>query len=149
MVRHVAQVLEQRSATGQDVDCQTGTFEFGKGDKRALPDFNVFFRYNATYPYYSDAIWYLTQMRRWGQIPENKPDAWYLETAKKAYRPDVYLEAAKALIAEKKVNAADFDLAGDGFRAPSKEFMDGIEYDGRKPNAYIQKMVIGRELVSG
>jgi len=43
----------------------TGTFEYEKGDKRAVPDFNVFFRYNATYPYYSDAIWYLTQMRRW------------------------------------------------------------------------------------
>ncbi|HBG30046.1 MAG TPA: nitrate ABC transporter substrate-binding protein, partial [Gammaproteobacteria bacterium] len=41
----------------------TGTFEYEKGDKRAVPDFNVFFRYNATYPYYSDAIWYLTQMR--------------------------------------------------------------------------------------
>ena len=69
----------------------TGTFEYGRGDKRALPDFNVFFRYHANYPFYSDAIWYLTQMRRWGQIPEGKPDAWYVETAKKVYRPDVYL----------------------------------------------------------
>ena len=31
----------------------TGTFEYEKGDKRAVPDFNVFFRYHATYPYYS------------------------------------------------------------------------------------------------
>ncbi len=53
----------------------TGTFEYGRGDKRALPDFNVFFRYYANYPYYSDAVWYLTQMRRWGQIPEGKTDA--------------------------------------------------------------------------
>ncbi len=52
----------------------TGTFEYEKGDKREIPDFNVFFRHNATYPYYSDAIWYLTQMRRWGHIPEAKPD---------------------------------------------------------------------------
>lgn len=28
----------------------TGTFEYEKGDKRAVPDFNVFFRYYATYP---------------------------------------------------------------------------------------------------
>ena len=28
----------------------TGTLEYQKGDKRALPDFNVFFRYYATYP---------------------------------------------------------------------------------------------------
>ena len=26
----------------------TGTFEYEKGDKRAVPDFNVFFRYYAT-----------------------------------------------------------------------------------------------------
>ena len=55
----------------------TGTFEYEKGDKRAVPDFNVFFRHFATYPYYSDAVWYLTQMRRWGQIAEAKPDGWY------------------------------------------------------------------------
>ncbi len=60
----------------------TGTFEYEKGDKRDVPDFNVFFRYNATYPYYSDAIWYLTQMRRWGQIAEAKPDSWYMDMAK-------------------------------------------------------------------
>jgi len=48
----------------------TGTFEFEKGDKREMPDFNVFYRYNATYPFYSDGVWFLTQMRRWGQIPE-------------------------------------------------------------------------------
>lgn len=47
----------------------TGTFEFEKGDKRDMPDFNVFYKYDATYPFYSDGIWFLTQMRRWGQIP--------------------------------------------------------------------------------
>ncbi|WP_019274436.1 CmpA/NrtA family ABC transporter substrate-binding protein, partial [Vibrio coralliilyticus] len=57
----------------------TGTFEYEKGDKRAVPDFNVFFRYNATYPYYSDAIWYLTQMRRWGQISQEQSDDWYMD----------------------------------------------------------------------
>lgn len=123
----------------------TGTFEYEKGDKRPIPDFNVFFRHNATYPYYSDAIWYLTQMRRWGQIPEGKPDSWYMETAKKVYRPDLYAIAAKELIAEGKMKASDFpDFDKEsGFRAPTKEFIDGIEYDGTKPNAYIEKFSIG------
>jgi len=67
----------------------TGTFEYEKGDKRDIPDFNVFFRYNATYPYYSDAIWYLTQMRRWGQIADAKDDAWYKKVAADVYRPDI------------------------------------------------------------
>ena len=123
----------------------TGTFEYEKGDKRLLPDFNVFFRYNATYPYYSDAIWYLTQMRRWGQIAEQKPDSWYVDMAKKVYRPDIYAQAAKALIAEGHAKASDFpDLDKEsGFKPPQTEFIDGITYDGTAPNAYLEKFPIG------
>ncbi len=145
--KEAAQILSRPEYVGADyrviANSMTGTFEYARGDKRALPDFNVFFRYHANYPFYSDAIWYLTQMRRWGQIPEAKPDAWYAETARKVYRPDVFIEAAKELIAEKKANAADFDFASDGFRVPTKDFIDGVEYDGRKPNAYIEKLVLG------
>ena len=120
-----------------------GTYEYEKGDKRPLPDFNVFFRYFATYPYISDAVWYLTQMRRWGQITEAKPDAWYQEIAKKVYRPDVYLQAAKLLVAEGKAKAADFPWTSDGYRAPTAENIDKAMYDGRKPNAYIDSLKIG------
>jgi nitrate/nitrite transport system substrate-binding protein len=123
----------------------TGTFEYEKGDKRKVPDFNVFFRYNATYPYYSDAVWYLTQMRRWGQISEKKSDGWYDEVAKKVYRPDIYANAAKALIAEGKLKAEDFpDFAKEsGYRAPQTEFIDGVTFDGSKPNAYLEQFKIG------
>jgi nitrate/nitrite transport system substrate-binding protein len=123
----------------------TGTFEYEKGDKRSVPDFNVFFRYNATYPYYSDAVWYLSQMRRWGQIAEYKPDSWYMDMAKKVYRPDLYAEAAKELIAEGKAQASDFPDFGSetGFRPPQTEFIDGIAYDGTRPNAYLAQFPIG------
>ena len=98
--KEAAQILSQPEYVGADVaviaNSMTGTFEYEKGDKRRVPDFNVFFRYYATYPYYSDAVWYLTQMRRWGQIAEGKPDAWYVETAKKVYRPDIYLQGGAA-----------------------------------------------------
>jgi nitrate/nitrite transport system substrate-binding protein len=145
--KEAAQILSRPEYVGADyrviANSMTGTFEYGRGDKRALPDFNVFFRYHANYPFYSDAVWYLTQMRRWGQIPEGKPDTWYFETAKKVYRPEVFVEAAKALVAEKKIDATDFDFTTDGFRAPNKDFIDGVEYDGRKPNAYIEKLTVG------
>ena len=105
-------ILSISQYVGADYDViansMTGTFEYEKGDKRAVPDFNVFFRHNATFPYYSDAIWYLTQMRRWGQISEPKSDSWYKDLAKKVYRPDIYASAAKELIEEGKVNAKDF-----------------------------------------
>lgn len=142
-------ILSQPNYVGADynviANSMTGTFEYEKGDKREVPDFNVFFRHNATFPYYSDAIWYLTQMRRWGQIPEYKDDAWYMETAKKVYRPDIYAAAAKALIAEGKMKAGDFpEFAKEtGFKAPQKEFIDGVTYDGTKPNAYLNSLKIG------
>jgi len=142
-------ILSQSNYVGADYDViansMTGTFEYEKGDIREVPDFNVFFRHNATYPYYSDAIWYLTQMRRWGQISEEKADSWFMDIAKKVYRPDIYTIAAKELIAEGKIPAAEFPdfVTEDGFRAPQTGFIDGITYDGKKPNDYLKKFSIG------
>lgn len=142
-------ILSQSNYVGADYEViansMTGTFEYEKGDKRQVPDFNVFFRYNATYPYYSDAIWYLTQMRRWGQIDEFKSDSWYIDVAKSVYRPDLYAVAAKDLIEEGTLKASDFpDLDKEsGFRPAQKDFIDGISYDGAKPNAYIESLPIG------
>jgi nitrate/nitrite transport system substrate-binding protein len=140
-------ILARSEYVGADAEViansMTGTFEYEKGDKRPVPDFNVFFRYFATYPYYSDAIWYLTQMRRWGQIAEGRPDSWYHDTAKKVYRPDIYLKAAKMLVDEGKAKPADFPWKTDGYREPTSDFIDGVAYDGRKPNAYIDSLAIG------
>jgi nitrate/nitrite transport system substrate-binding protein len=142
-------ILSQSNYVGADYDViansMTGTFEYEKGDKRDVPDFNVFFRYNATYPYYSDAIWYLTQMRRWGQIAEPKADSWYMDMAKKVYRPDIYALAAKELIAEGKLPASAFpDFETEtGFKPAQTEFIDGITFDGTQPNAYLDQFPIG------
>jgi len=142
-------ILSRSQYVGADykviANSMTGTFEYEHGDKRSDPDFNVFFRYNATYPYYSDAIWYLTQMRRWGQISEYKSDEWFMDIAKKVYRPDIYKKAAMELIAEGKVKASEFPdfKTEDGFRAPQTHFIDNITYDGRKPNDYLKKFSIG------
>ncbi len=142
-------ILAQPTYVGADeeviANSMTGTFEYEKGDVRDVPDFNVFFRHNATYPYYSDAIWYLTQMRRWGQIAEPKPDSWYMDIARKVYRPDIYATAAAELIAEGYMEASDFPdfETEDGFKEPQTQFIDDITFDGRKPNAYLDKFQIG------
>lgn len=142
-------ILSQPQYVGADAkviaNSMTGTFEYEKGDKRPVPDFNTFFRDFATYPYYSDAIWYLTQMRRWGQIPDYKDDAWFAETAKSVYKPDIYMKAAELLVAEGKAKKDDFPFGSDGYRppVPASDFIDGIAYDAHKPNAYIDAMKIG------
>ncbi|MCV6639310.1 CmpA/NrtA family ABC transporter substrate-binding protein [Candidatus Albibeggiatoa sp. nov. NOAA] len=142
-------ILSKSDYVGADEDViansMTGTFEYEKSDKRDVPDFNVFFRYFATYPYYSDAVWYLTQMRRWGQIADEKPNSWYMDTAKKVYRPDIYAKAAQSLIDEGTMKAEDFPNfeTETGFRAPQTEFIDNITFDGTKPNEYLEQFEIG------
>lgn len=141
------EILSKPEYVGADkaviANSMTGTFEFEKGDKRPVPDFNVFFRHFATYPYYSDAVWYLTQMRRWGQIAEAKDDAWYASTAKDVYLPDTYLKAAKMLVDEGKAKSEDFPWKSDGYREPTADNIDAVPYDGKKPNAYIDSLPIG------
>ena len=122
----------------------TGTFEFEKGDKRSMPDFNVFYKYNATYPFYSDGIWFLTQMRRWGQIPDAKPAAWYAETIKDIYRPDVWKKAADLLVAEGKIPASDVPTT-DGYKPATADFIDGTTYDAKDPIGYINSFSIGNK----
>jgi nitrate/nitrite transport system substrate-binding protein len=145
--REAVEMLARPAYVGADAaviaNSMTGTFEYERGDKRAVPDFNVFFRHFATYPYYSDAVWYLTQMRRWGQIAERKPDEWYAATAQSVYRPGVYLQAARLLVDEGLAKESDFPWTTDGYRAPTSDFIDGIVYDGRQPNAYLESLGIG------
>lgn len=153
--KEAIEMLSQKQYVGADVEVlansMNGSFEYEKGDKRSLPDFNTFFRNCASYPSYGSAIWYLTQMRRWGQINEFKPDAWYLETAKKVYRPDIYLAAAKELVAEGKAKAEDFP-ADTGIKPSQNFFIDKIPFDANKPNDYLAKFPIGlkgKQTVSG
>jgi len=37
----------------------------------SLPDFNVFYKYNASFPWHSHAAWYLSQMQRWGDVSDS------------------------------------------------------------------------------
>ncbi len=141
-------ILSRSEYVGADsivlANSMTGTFEFEKGDKREMPDFNVFYRYYATYPYYSDGVWFLTQMRRWGQIPESKPTEWYDQKIREVYRPDLWTAAAEALVAEGKIPATDIPET-DGYKPATTDFIDGISYDGKDPIGYLKSFQIGNK----
>jgi nitrate/nitrite transport system substrate-binding protein len=147
--QEAVEILSRPEYVGADAhvigNSMTGTFQYEQGDVREAPDFNVFFRYYATYPFYSDAVWYLSQMRRWGQFPESQLDEWYDAVARSVYRQDIYLEAAQSLVDEGLANAADFPFASDGYRAPTLagDVIDDIGFDGRTPNAYLAGLTIG------
>lgn len=121
-----------------------GQYQYEKGDVRATPEANVYFAGQAGYPFYGDAVWFLTQMRRWGQVPKEQSDAWYAETAKKVYRADLYRAAAQELIAAGSVDASLLPPADSAVAGPSR-FIDGIEFDAAAPNAYLAKLAIGQQ----
>ena len=144
-----ARLLAQPNYVGADYNViknsMTGTFVFQKTDVQSMPDFNVFFKYQATYPWYSDGIWFLTQMRRWGQITESKPASWYAETVKKIYLPDVYLAAAKLLLAEGKISKDDIPVTNDGYKPATSAFIDGKTFDAHDPVGYLNSFKIGNK----
>ncbi len=72
-----------------------GNFRYAAGEPaRRCPDFNVFHRYAANFPWRSHAAWFLSQMQRWGQV-DLAVDAQAL--IQQAYRPDIYRGAAAGL----------------------------------------------------
>lgn len=72
----------------------TGHLHLGGGAKRTVEDFFAPFDKAANFPWKSHALWFYTQMVRWGDVahtPEN------LAIARDCYRPDLYRAALKPL----------------------------------------------------
>jgi NitT/TauT family transport system ATP-binding protein len=60
----------------------------------AAPEFLVFARQHATFPWASHAAWFYSQMVRWGQVAPSDAQA---RAASSAYRPDLYRRALHAM----------------------------------------------------
>lgn len=59
-----------------------------------MPDFNIFHRYAANFPWKSHAKWILSQMIRWGEAPEDIDVDTVVDNA---FRPDIYREAVEPM----------------------------------------------------
>ncbi len=141
------QIISRPTYVGADPDVlrnsMTGTFEYEQGDIRSVPEFNVFSRYYANYPFTSDAVWYLTQMRRWGQISDAQTDDWYAEVAQSVFLSDLFMDAALSLVDDGFAPSEMFPFGSDGYRDAVDHAIDGVLFDGRTPNAYIDSLPIG------
>ena len=142
-----ARILSRPDYVGADYDIlkgsMTGYFFFQPTDQRQMPDFNVFYKYHCNYPWYSDGVWFLTQMRRWGQITEPKPAAWYDQTARRIYKPAIYLAAARLLVEEGHILQDEIPWGTDGYKPATDAFIDGTTYDGKDPLGYLRSFDIG------
>lgn len=114
-------------------------------------DYIIYHRYAASFPWRSHAVWFLTQMRRWGQIG---PEVDILTAADAAYRPDLYRAAAADLgapapIVDEKVEGLHstpwiLDEATAPIPMAPDLFFDDRAFDAAQPDRYAAGFEIGR-----
>jgi NitT/TauT family transport system ATP-binding protein len=122
----------------------SGQLDAGGGDMRRVEDFFVPFAKAATFPWKSHALWFYSQMVRWGQVAHTPENA---AIARDTYRPDLYRAALKPLgialpVANAKVEGAllsptPVGSAGASLTLGPDGFFDGGSFDPDRLDAYI------------
>lgn len=123
----------------------SGKIETGDGDAVTVPDFYVPRAKAATFPWKSHALWFYSQMVRWGQV---EPNADNEAIARDTYRPDIYRAALKDLGvalpgANSKVEGAlltatPVGSAGASLVLGPDGFFDGAIFDPDHVSDYVQ-----------
>ncbi|MES1022381.1 CmpA/NrtA family ABC transporter substrate-binding protein [Gloeocapsa sp. BRSZ] len=111
-----------------------GQYDYGNG---RVEDYSnsllmKFWRDNASYPYKSHDLWFLTENIRWGYIPGDTDTKAVVDQVN---REDLWREAAQAL----GVPAAEIP------QSPSRgveTFFDGVQFDPENPTAYLNSLKI-------
>ena len=125
--RITAETVAQKAYINTDMDVilerMLGRYSNGLGKSWDDKNHMKFFNDGAvTFPYLSDAMWFLTQHKRWGLLKDD-PD--YLAVAKKVNRIDIYKQAA---------TAAGVSVPKSDMR--SHKLIDGVVWDGKDPKKY-------------
>lgn len=105
----------------------SGRLELIRGESVRIPDFYAPNAQSATFPWVTHALWYYTQMVRWGDVPHSDENA---RRAANSYRPDLYRTAI-----------APFGAAlptVDRKPLSARIFFDGVPFDPDALDAYIE-----------
>jgi nitrate/nitrite transport system substrate-binding protein len=125
--RTTAETVAQKAYINTDMEVilerMLGRYSNGLGKTWDDKNHMKFFNDGAVnYPYLSDAMWFMTQHKRWGLLKED-PD--YLAVAKKVNRVDIYKQAAAAV-----------GVALPKSEMRSHKLIDGTVWDGKDPKKY-------------
>ncbi len=109
-----------------------GNFVFGDGrvddgSKHVMKFWNE----NASYPFKSHDLWFLTEDIRWGYLP---PDTDTKALVDAVNREDLWREAAKAIGQEAAIPAST--------SRGVETFFDGVTFDPENPAAYLKSLAI-------
>jgi len=117
------------------IDRIQGNFDYGTG--LVIEDHPQRMRYwehQASYPFKSHDLWFLTENQRWGYLPQDFDSRALIE---RVNREDLWREAAAAL----GVDAADIP---DSTSRGVETFFDGKTFDPEDPQAYLDSLAIKR-----
>lgn len=145
----LARILAEKTYVGRPrewlLPALEGELPDGSGDTKAVADFFVPFAKAATFPWKSHALWFYSQMVRWGQIQHSAEHA---RIARETYRPDLYRAALKPLgialpVANAKVEGAltaatPVGSSGASLVLGPDGFFDGGMFDPDKLDSYIE-----------
>lgn len=147
-------LMAQPAFLGQPAEIQmralTGRLDLGGGVVRRVEDFFLPFDKAANFPWKSHALWFYTQMVRWGDVAHSPANA---QIARDCYRPDLYRAALKPLGvalpgANAKVEGAlraatPVGSAGASLVLGPDGFFDGQIFDPDEIDAYIAAQSAG------
>ncbi|GAB1537658.1 hypothetical protein NUACC21_03070 [Scytonema sp. NUACC21] len=105
------------------------------GDGRTVKDSPLrmkFWADNASYPYKSHDIWFLTENIRWGNLPKETK---VKEIVDQVNKEDLWKKAAQAL------GVPNSEIPTSSSRGV-ETFFDGVKFDPEKPEEYLKSLKI-------
>ncbi|KAF3887545.1 MULTISPECIES: CmpA/NrtA family ABC transporter substrate-binding protein [Nostocales] len=110
-----------------------GNIDYGDGRKVSDSPLRMkFWKDNASYPYKSHDLWFLTENIRWGYLPKETK---IKEIVDQVNKEDLWKKAAKAL------GVPDSEIPTSSSRGV-ETFFDGVKFDPEKPEEYLQSLKV-------
>lgn len=133
MIQIVSQAKWFKVPPTDILDRSKGNIDFGNGRKEENFEYKMkFWADNASYPYKSHDLWFLTENIRWGYIPADTDTKALVD---KVNREDLWKEAAKA------IGVPDAEIPTSTSRGV-ETFFDGVKFDPEKPEEYLNSLAI-------
>lgn len=116
------------------IDRMEGRINYGNGRQIAKNSPNImrYWKNNASYPYKSHDLWFLTENIRWGMLPQDLDTKKVIDAVN---REDIWREAAK------EIGVGTDKLPQTSSRGV-ETFFDGVKFDPKNPTQYLNSLKI-------
>lgn len=132
----MAQIVAQKRWVNTDINNilgrVKGTFDYGNGRVEPnSPHVMKFWSKDASYPFKSHDLWFVTENQRWGYLAAEVDGKKLVDSVN---REDLWREAAKAIFQESAIPKST--------SRGVETFFDGFQFDPETPSAYLDSLSI-------